>query len=213
MTTKNMFLSGEAAYGYVHLNNIRPYREQLKGKFDWGTFYMPPITSDTWPKAAGAPQRAHAASGLPGGYAGDGFFMVPQQTVKSGNLDRAVDLIQWITAPEQLAYFGKNTEPRSAKVGQTVKEIYPDDPMMQDEYRFHYEPAGILDGMRYGTDEWWHMVGIGAEDGWHKTNQACLAGQMTAEQAAAKLQEIAVQATDRFIQETPNLNPPANTWK
>jgi hypothetical protein len=212
-TTTNLFLNGEAAQGYVHVNNIKPWRTQLEDQFKWGTFYVPPITSDTWLGAPGLPQRAHAASGSPAGFAQGGFFMIPQQTVQANKLDVVLDLLQWITAPSQLERFNNTKEPRSAEPGATAAEVYGDDLEMQEYYRFYYEPTSIVDGKRYGADEWWHVVGPGAEALFHKTFQAWLAGQIaTAEDAAADMGQIALDATERWIEENPDVTPPANTW-
>jgi ABC-type glycerol-3-phosphate transport system substrate-binding protein len=212
-TTTDLFLGGKAAMRYVHVNNIRPLRKQLEGKFRWGTFYPPSITKETWSGAPGLPQRAHAASGQPGGFAFGGFFMVPQKTVKEGKLEMVTDLLQWLTASAQLERFNNTREPKGASPDATVEQVYADDPDMREYYRFYYEPSSIRGGKRYGADEWWHMVGIGAETGFHKTNQALLAGQFTPEQAAKQLHQIAVEAGQRWVAENPGVKPSPDTWK
>jgi hypothetical protein len=212
-TTKDLFLSGEAAMRFVYVTNIKTQRKVIGDKFKWGAFYFPGVTQETWPHSPNLPQRVHGANGLPGAYVNGTFWMVPQKTVKDGKLDLAVDFLQWVTAPDQLTRWAKEREPRSAKPGTLAKDVYPDDPELQDQYRFHYEPQGIREGKKYGMDFWHAAVGVGGEVSMHKVNQAFLSGQLTAEQAAAKMHEAALESAQRWITENPAVKPPASEWK
>lgn len=212
-TTTDYFLSGQAAMRFVYVTNIKTQRRIIGDKLKWGTFYFPPITRDTWPKAPGLPQRVHGANGLPGAFVNGAFWMISQKAVKEGHLDLINDFLMWMTAPDQLSRWAQEREPRSAPSGTLVKDVYPGDIEMQEQYRFHYEPQGIRNGKRYGIDFWHIIVGVGGEVSLHKVNQAFLSGQLSAEQAAAAQQAAALESGQRWIDENPDVTPPASQWK
>jgi ABC-type glycerol-3-phosphate transport system substrate-binding protein len=213
-STKSYFLSGEAAMTFGLIENVYQWERDLQGKFKWGMFVWPSITQATWSKAPGLPQRPAGATGFSGSYARGAMFQIPQKTVKSGRLDLALDFLYWLTAPAQLQDFSKTVEPRSAMPGQTVKEVYPEDPEKQEHWRFVYEPPGILNGKRYGWDEWWNLAGPGFEEPLRNQSTGWLSGQIGSSKAAATaLQKLAMEATDRWVAQNPDFKPPPATWK
>ncbi len=214
-TTKNQFVLGEAAMTFALVNQAYQWPELLKGKFKWGIFLWPSITSKTWPHAPGLPQRPPGATGLSGSYARGAQFMIPQKTVKEGRFDLALDLLYWLTAPPQLAEFGKTSSPRSAPPGSKVKDVYPEDVEEQHHWQFHYEPKSILEGnKRYGWEEWWHLAGPGLEAPMIKVNQQFASGQIaTAKAAAAETHKQALEANDRWVAQNPDFKPSPKDWK
>jgi ABC-type glycerol-3-phosphate transport system substrate-binding protein len=208
---EDLFLTGEAAMRYVFYLEATDFLETLKDEFKFGTFYAPPITSETWSGAPGLPQRALGSGGTPGGFGFGSVFMISQKAVREGRLPLVQDLLQWLTAPAQLERYHQQLEPRAARPDATVAEVYPDDPEKQEAYRVYYEPPAIRDGKRYGVDEMWHVSGVGNEAGFRQTIQAFMSGQLkTPEEAAAKLEEVAQAGTARAIAENPDWN--ADSW-
>ena len=68
------------------------------------------------------------------------------------------------------------------------------------------------DGKKYGMDFWHHDVGVGGEVSFHKVNQAFLSGQLSAEEASVKQHAAALESGQRWIDENPDLKPPASQW-
>jgi hypothetical protein len=213
--TKSLFLSGEAGMTFALINQAYQWPELLKGKFKWGIFMWPSITSTTWDGAPGLPQRPPGATGQAGSYARGAQFMIPQRTVKEGRFPLVLDLLHWLTAPAQLAKFAQTISPRSAPPGSKVKDVYPEDEEEQHRWQFHYEPKSILEGnKRYGWEEWWHLAGPGLEAPMTKINEQWLSGQIgTSREAAAEMHKQALEANSRWVAQNPDFEPKPDTWK
>jgi hypothetical protein len=173
--------------------------------FEWGTFYQPPLTQETSPLVEDVFIRRVGNLGAPA--SGSQFLMIPMTTVERGKLPLALDLVQFTSAPEQLAYWCAYQPIPCFEPGTPVEEVYPDQPEMWVRMRGFFEPGAFDNGIRgFNFATFGHDAGTLAQ----KILQDYLGDAISLEEAAAELQTIMEDETAKAIREHPEWN--ADEW-
>lgn len=138
------FVEGKAAMQHTMTLWIPQIAANPNVTFDWGTFYQPMITSESSSYATGViPQRV-GNSGA--GASASMYFMIPQTTVRRGRFEMGLDLLQYLTAPEQLEYWcGAQTIP-CFEPGTAVEAVYPGDTESQRQMAGFFDPPAFKNG-------------------------------------------------------------------
>ena len=173
--------------------------------FEWGTFYQPPLTTDTSDLVEEV--RIRRVGNLGAAASGSQFLMVPTTTVDNGMLGVARDLVQYTTAPAQLDYWCEHQPIPCFEPGTPVEEVYPDQPETWTRMRGFFEPGSFENGVTGFA-----LTTFGQDAGSLSTRllQEYLGDAITLEEAAEELQVIMEEEADKAIRENPEWN--ADGW-
>lgn len=200
------FAQGQVAMSHTMNLWIGRYLTNPDIAFDWGTFYLPPITEETTDLATGAQNRRVGNLGAPA--SGSQFLMIPQTTVENGKLDMALDLAQYTTAPEQLEYWCARQPIPCFEPGTPIEEVYAGQEALQQRLRGFFEPGSFENGVR-GFD--YATMGQDVNTQVLKLMQEYLGDGLTLEEAMDELQFVLEDAADQLIMEHPEWN--ADEWQ
>jgi len=173
--------------------------------FEWGTFYQPPVTTETSDLVEDVFIRRVGNTGAAA--SGSQFLMIPATTVEDGKLDVAKDLVQYTTAPEQLQYWCDHQPVPCFDPGTAIEEVYPDQPQTWQRMRGFFEPGAFENGIRaFYVTTLGHDVGTLTS----KLLQDYLGDALTLEEAMEELQVYMEEDADKLIREHPEWN--ADEW-
>jgi raffinose/stachyose/melibiose transport system substrate-binding protein len=192
------FVEGKAAMQHTMTLWIPQIASNPNVTFDWGTFYQPPITKASSRFATGAVPQRVGNSGA--GASASMYFMIPQTTVKRGRLDMGLDLIKYITAPDQLDYWCQAQTIPCFDPGTVVENVYPGDTDSQRQMAGFFNPPAFENGssnMSFNT--------LSQDTGTQimKLMQEYLGDAMTIDEVVEELDEIVKVAVEDLIGEHP----------
>jgi raffinose/stachyose/melibiose transport system substrate-binding protein len=179
------FVEGKAAMKHTMTLWIPQIAGNPDITFDWGTFYQPMITAESSRYATGVTPQRVGNSGA--GASASMFFMIPQTTVKAGNLAKGLDLLKFMTSPDRLAYWcQKQTIPCFAP-GTPVDKVYPGDPDSQRQMAGFFDPPAFENGSSN-----LNFSGIGGDTGTQlmKLLQEYLADAMSIDEVVDEIDQI-----------------------
>ena len=199
------FTQGDVAMSHMMNLWIGRYAGNPDITFEWGTFYLPPITEETTEFATGAPNRRVGNLGAPA--SGSQFLMIPQTTVENGKFEMALDLAQYTTAPAQLEYWCSKQPVPCFEPGTSIEEVYPDQPQTWTMMRGFFEPGAFNNGVR-GFD--YATLGQDVNTQVLKLMQDYLGDALTLDEAMAELQVLMEDAANQSVREHPEWE--ADSW-
>ena len=174
--------------------------------FEWGSFYQPPLTTDTSDLVGDVFIRRVGNTGAAA--SGSQFLMIPTTTVDNGKLEVARDLVQYTTAPEQLQYWCDHQPVPCFEPGTSIEEVYPDQPQTWQQMRGFFEPGAYQNGIRA-----FYVQTLGQDVGTltSKLLQDYMGDALTLDEAMEELQVIMEEDADKLIREHPEWN--ADEWQ
>ena len=201
----DMFVEGKAAIQHTMTLWIPQISANPNVTFEWGTFYQPPITKESSDFATGAVVQRVGNSGAPA--SASMFFMIPQTTVKAGNLDLTLDLLQYATAPDQLAHWCAAQTIPCFDPGTPIETVYPDSPDLQRQMAGFFEPPAFNNG---SSNVYFNAISRDAGTQTLKLLQEYLADAMSLEEAIAELDDIITVALDDLLASHPEWD--SDSW-
>ncbi|MDI7246480.1 MAG: extracellular solute-binding protein [Bacillota bacterium] len=112
-----LWMTGKAAFFMAGSWALQSIEENKDRGFDYGIFVFPDITRETSPYATGSTCRPGEA-GI--------TWSIPAATVKRGNLDLAIDFLQFMTSPENATVLEK-----AYNMPPIIKGVEPDNPKVK----------------------------------------------------------------------------------
>jgi raffinose/stachyose/melibiose transport system substrate-binding protein len=203
----DLFAQGDVAM----INTMNLWLGQIASnpniKFEWGTFYQPPVTpadseygNDVTPRRVGNK-----------GFAGSGsiYFFIPMTTVERSEkrTAEAIDLIQWFTAPPQLELWCSQQPIPCYEPGTPIEDVF-DDPKMVTEMRGFFEPGAFENGVA-GLD--WATLDRSLADEWDRLFAEYMGGYMSAEEAFDEFDSSLQRTVERAIRAHPEWE--ADSWE
>lgn len=194
----NRFAQGDVAFYPTVRLTMGVFENDPNITFDWGSFYLPAMTD-------GETARRLGNSG-----AGQGsqYLFIPKTTVDAGKLDLALDLLQYVTSPEALAYWCEKQPIPCFAPGTPIDEIIPGDPVKQERYLGYIVPPTIGNMERLLTVNDAFGPGVVVQE--VQILQDYIAGNTTLEQALDAYQTFLTQQADNTILQHPEWN--ADSW-
>ncbi len=202
----DLFAQGEVAI----INTMNLWLGQIAANpnitFDWGTFYQPPVTAadsefgnDLLPRRVGNLGQAGS---------GSVYFFIPNTTVDRGpeRLAMARDLIQYVTAPDQLAQWCSQQPIPCYEPGTPIEEVYTD-PVMVERMRGFFEPGAYNNG---GASLNWATFDRALDAEWSRLFVEYMSGSMTIEEVFAEFQPLLDDSVQRAISAHPEWG--ADSW-
>ena len=204
----DLFAQGEVAI--VNTMNLRlaQIANNPNIKFEWGTFYEPPVTpadsqfgNDLKPRRVG--NQGSAGSGSI-------YLFIPMTTVKrsADQLAMALDFAQWVTAPAQVENWCTRQPIPCFEPGTPIEKVFATDPSKVTELRGFFEPGAYQNGTSGLT---WATFDRSLDGEWSRLFTEYMGGAMTAEEAFQEFQPLLDDAVKRAIAAHPEWN--AGDWK
>jgi raffinose/stachyose/melibiose transport system substrate-binding protein len=128
-----LFVIGKAAMMWEGSWFIRRMLNDPYVDFEWGVFYLPPMTEETSPFAAGVEAAVIGGAGLQ--------LSVTKRAIDDGDLDQTIDFLRFITAP-------RNCERIVEEAGMFIPNI------RGARMAPHLEPFAEIIKRRYCTVKW-----------------------------------------------------------
>lgn len=194
----NRFAQGDVAF-FPTVRLLMPvYENDPNMTFEWGSFYLPSMTDGETPRRLG-----NSGAGQ-----GSQYLFIPNTTVDNGKLDLALDLLQYVTSPDALAYWCANQPIPCFTPGTPIEEIMPGDTVKQQRYDGFINPTTI-DNMvsRLDVND---AFGPGVVVQEVQILQDYLAGNADLEQSLAAYQAFLDQQADNAILQNPDWD--AASW-
>lgn len=199
----NRFVEGKTGFYSIVRINMPFVENDPNVKFDWGSFYLPPLKG-----TAGTPEGNVRRVGNAGAGQGSQFFFIPKTTEENGKLELALDLLQYMTSPDAEKYWCSIQSIPCYEPGTAVDKIFPDKPVLQEHYRGFLEPSALND-LVSGLDIN-NAFGQAVSVQEIKVFQDYLAGTTTLDQALEQYQALLTQLADNTIKQHPEWN--ADKW-
>lgn len=192
------FVQGKAAIQHTMNLWIGSIAANPNITFEWGTFYQPPVTTESSQYVTSVFARRVGNTGAPA--SGSQFLMIPMTTVEAGRLEMAQDLVQYTTAPEQLQYWCDHQPIPCYDPGTPIEEVFPGQPEKWVQLRGFFEPGAFESGTRGFA---FAKFGHDASTLSNKLLQEYLGGAITLEEAAVELQALLEEEAEKTIREHP----------
>lgn len=182
----SLFLSGGAAMSWVTTRSVAQIMADPLREFEIGSFWLPPITSETSEYGTGEFIR-----GLGGAHATQ--LTITNTAIDGGKTDTAVDFLRFLSTPERAIPM---IEEANALVPNIIGERSSDllNGMMAS-IATDAGPGEQLVFLRFYDSE--------AGDLAHRVVHQVAGGSLSVEEAAVQLQELNEQACARLIQDNP----------
>ncbi|MCL4251668.1 MAG: extracellular solute-binding protein [Anaerolineae bacterium] len=203
----DLFAQGEVAM----INTMNLWLGQIANNpnidFEWGTFYQPPVTpaddeygNDVTPRRVGNLGQAGS---------GSVYFFIPTTTVEASpeRFAMARDLIQWVTAPDQLALWCQNQPIPCFEPGTPIEQVYSD-PTMVVRMRGFFEPGAYNNGVAALN---WATFDRSLDAEWSRLFAEYMGGSMTLEETFEEFRPLVDDAVRRAIRAHPEWE--ADTWQ
>jgi hypothetical protein len=175
--------------------------------FEWGTFYQPPVTAadsefgnDVLPRRVGNLGQAGS---------GSVYFFIPMTTVERSpeRFAMARDLIQYMTAPDQLERWCSQQPIPCYEPGTPIEQVYSD-PVMVERMRGFFEPGAYQNG---GASLNWAAFDRSLDAEWSRLFIEYMGGSMTIDEAFAEFQPLLEDSVRRTIRAHPEWD--ADSWQ
>jgi raffinose/stachyose/melibiose transport system substrate-binding protein len=190
----DMFVEGKAAMQHTMTLWIPQISANPNVTFEWGTFYQPTITKESSRYATGAVPQRVGNSGA--GASASMYFMIPLTTEKRGRMDKALDLIKYITAPDQLSYWCQAQTIPCFDPGTSVTDVYPGNDQMQTRMAGFFNPPAFENG---SSNMNFNSLSQDAGTQIKKLLQEYLADAMSIDDVAEELDEILKVAVEDLL--------------
>ena len=194
----NQFVEGKAAMQHTMTLWINQISDNPDVKFKWGTFYQPTITGESSRYGKGVVPQRVGNSGA--GASASMYFMIPQTTVDRGRLDMGLDLLKYMTAPDQLAYWCQAQTIPCFKPGTDVKDVYPGNEDAQRQMAGFFDPPAFENGSSN-----MNFNGIGGDTGTQimKLLQEYLADAMTIDEVVEEIDTLVAMGVEDLLANNP----------
>lgn len=199
------FLQGKVAMKWWMTIWMPQYEGNPNLTFEWGTFYLPPITKETSALATGAPIRRMGSQGQAA--VGVQYVMIPKTTVDKGKLPLALDLAQYVTSPDMVKYWCTLQAIPCFEPGTPIEQVFPNDPKKQELYRGFFEPSAYQHGMR---ELRLTSLSADADAEAMKLMQEYLGGKIELDAAMVQLQKMLDEKVNTVIRQHPEWG--ADKW-
>jgi raffinose/stachyose/melibiose transport system substrate-binding protein len=203
----DLFAQGEVAI----INTMNLWLGQIANNpnidFEWGTFYQPPVTSDD--NEYGNDVTPRRVGNL--GYAGSGsiYFFIPMTTVERSQekFVMARDLIQWLTAPEQLELWCSQQPIPCFDPGTPIEDVYGDEEKIV-QMRGFFEPGAYLNGVAALN---WATFDRSLDAEWSRLFAEYMGDNLTVDEAFEEFGDLLDSAIQRAIRAHPEWD--AGSWE
>jgi len=150
-----LFVTGRAAMLWDGSYFIRRMRNDPYVDFEWGVFYLPPMTEETSPFATGVEAAVIGGAGLQ--------LSVTKRAIDDGDLDQTIDFLRFITAPH-------NCERIVNEAGMFIPNV------KGAKMAPHLKPFAEIIKRRYCTVKWMFSFGPEFNDYMRRTFALYLGG-------------------------------------
>jgi len=175
--------------------------------FEWGTFYQPPVVASD--NEFGNDVKPRRVGNL--GFAGSGtiYVFIPQTTVDRSpeKFVMARDLSQWITAPDQVAFWCELQAIPCFEPGTPIEDVYSD-PEKQIQMQGFFEPGAYENGVAGMT---WASIDRSLDAEWSRLFVEYMGDNMSIEEAMAEFQQLLDDAVRRAIRSHPEWD--VDSWE
>jgi ABC-type glycerol-3-phosphate transport system substrate-binding protein len=137
------FLKGNVAMTTVGRWRISTIQNYPDLKFQWGTFFLPPIDKEFSKFATGEPIRRHGGAGDPASTVIVPLFISSQVAKDPDKLAAAIDVLQYVTAPKSLDFYCAQLIIPCFKPGASLDEVFAGDKVREQRLRGFFEPAPV----------------------------------------------------------------------
>jgi ABC-type glycerol-3-phosphate transport system substrate-binding protein len=137
------FLRGNVAMTTVGRWRISTIQNYPGLAFDWGTFFLPPLDKGVTEYATGEPIRRHGGAGQPASTVIVPLFIASQVQQDADKLAAAIDLFQYVTAPQSLDFYCSQLIIPCFQPGAGLDEIFAGDKVREQRLRAFFEPAPV----------------------------------------------------------------------
>jgi ABC-type glycerol-3-phosphate transport system substrate-binding protein len=139
--------AAEFLKGNVAMTTIGSWRiatiENYPNKFNWGTFFLPPLDKGMTKYATGEPIRRHGGNGQPAGPQLVPEYISAPVAKDADKSAAAVDLLQYATAPKSQQYYCSKLLIPCYLPGTSLDTIFKGDEVKKNRLRAFFDPAPV----------------------------------------------------------------------